>query len=255
MAIVNSSIIPIQTRETSTDALDIQALLAKVRNETSGLAPVEDEEITITTAAAVVPINPNAESASAPEPKTASKVNTAAATIRVDLERVDRLINLVGELVINQAMLSQRVHQAGLVTNPQVTTSLEELQHLTRDLQESVMAIRAQPVKPLFQRMSRTVREVAEATGKEVRLKTEGESTEIDKTVIELLADPLTHMIRNGVDHGLESPEERLAAGKPAEGVIRLSAAHRSGRVVIEVSDDGAGINRPKVLESAKRRG
>jgi two-component system, chemotaxis family, sensor kinase CheA len=203
----------------------------------------------------VVPINPNAQSASAPEPKTASKVNTAAATIRVDLERVDRLINLVGELVINQAMLSQRVHQAGLVTNPQVTTSLEELQHLTRDLQESVMAIRAQPVKPLFQRMSRTVREVAEATGKEVRLKTEGESTEIDKTVIELLADPLTHMIRNGVDHGLESPEERLAAGKPAEGIIRLSAAHRSGRVVIEVSDDGAGINRPKVLESAKKKG
>ena len=117
------------------------------------------------------------------------------------------------------------------------------------------MAIRAQPVKPLFQRMARTVREVADATGKAVRLKTEGESTEIDKTLIELLADPLTHMVRNGVDHGLESPEARVAAGKPEEGVIRLSAAHRSGRVIIEVADDGAGINRPKVLESAKKKG
>ena len=117
------------------------------------------------------------------------------------------------------------------------------------------MAIRAQPVKPLFQRMSRIVREVAEATAKEVRLRTEGEATEVDKTVIELLADPLTHMIRNAVDHGLETPEDRIAAGKPAEGVVRLSAAHRSGRVVIEVSDDGAGINRPRVLESAIRKG
>ena len=106
------------------------------------------------------------------------------------------------------------------------------------------MAIRAQPVKPVFQRMSRIVREVADATGKDVRLRTEGEATEVDKTVIERLADPLTHMIRNAVDHGLESPEERIAAGKPPEGSVRLSAAHRSGRIVIEVSDDGAGINR-----------
>ena len=184
-----------------------------------------------------------------------SEPRPAAPTIRVDLERVDRLINLVGELVINQAMLSQRVYKAGYGNNSLVSTSLEELEHLTRDLQESVMAIRAQPVKPLFQRMGRTIREVADATGKQVRLKTEGEATEIDKTVIELLADPLTHMIRNGVDHGLERPEDRIAAGKPAEGVIRLTAAHRSGRVVIEVSDDGAGINRPKVLESAKKKG
>ncbi len=109
------------------------------------------------------------------------------------------------------------------------------------------MAIRAQPVKPLFQRMSRIVREVADATGKSVRLNTEGEGTEVDKTVIERLADPLTHMIRNAIDHGLEKPDARRAAGKPAEGVVHLSAAHRSGRIVIEVSDDGAGINRATV--------
>jgi two-component system chemotaxis sensor kinase CheA len=117
------------------------------------------------------------------------------------------------------------------------------------------MAIRAQPVKPLFQRMSRIAREVADATGKAVRLKTEGEATEVDKTVVERLADPLTHMIRNAIDHGLERPELRLAAGKPEEGTVRLSAAHRSGRVVIEITDDGAGIDRARVKEAAARKG
>jgi two-component system chemotaxis sensor kinase CheA len=115
--------------------------------------------------------------------------------------------------------------------------------------------IRAQPVKPLFQRMARIVREASGAVGKEVRLRTEGEATEVDKTVIERLADPLTHMIRNAVDHGLERPDKRRAAGKTAEGVITLSAQHRSGRVVIEVADDGAGINRPKVREIAISKG
>jgi two-component system chemotaxis sensor kinase CheA len=192
---------------------------------------------------------------------TLAKVETAAGggasqpTIRVDLERVDRLINLVGELVINQSMLSQRVIEAGLARASGVTVGLEELQQLTREIQESVMAIRAQPVKSLFQRMSRIAREVADATGKSVRLKTCGEATEVDKTVIERLADPLTHMIRNAVDHGLETPEARLRAGKPAEGIVHLSAAHRSGRVIIEVSDDGAGINRSKVKASAASKG
>lgn len=239
----------------SGDAVDIEALMQRIRDQSASPAPdtVAAEPAQIETALA----KPAAAATTAAESKTPAKASVAppAATIRVDLERVDRLINLVGELVINQAMLTQRVYKSGFVTNSHVATSLEELEHLTRDLQESVMAIRAQPVKPLFQRMSRIIREIADATGKEARLKTEGEATEIDKTVIELLADPLTHMIRNGVDHGLETPEARIAAGKPAEGVIRLSAAHRSGRVVIEVSDDGAGINRPKVLESAKRKG
>lgn len=172
-------------------------------------------------------------------------------TIRVDLERVDRLINLVGELVINQAVLSQRVSEAGLSRASSVMIALDELEQLTRDIQDSVMAIRAQPVKPIFQRMSRVVREVAAITKKSVRLVTEGESTEVDKTVVERLTDPLTHMIRNAVDHGIESAEQRLSVGKPEEGTLKLSAMHRSGRVVIEVSDDGAGINRQRVRQIA----
>ncbi len=175
----------------------------------------------------------------------------ATATIRVDLDRVDRLINLVGELVINQAMLSQKVTEAGIVRSSGIASVLGALEQLTREIQEGVMATRAQPVKPLFQRMARIVRELAEETGKSVRLRTEGEATEVDRTVIERLADPLTHMIRNAVDHGLETTEARLAAGKPEQGEVRLSAAHRSGRIVIDVSDDGAGINREKVKSIA----
>ncbi len=176
-------------------------------------------------------------------------------TIRVDIDRVDRLVDLIGELVINQAMLAQRVAEAGLGRGSAVATGLDELERLTREIQDSVMAIRAQPVKPVFQRMSRIVREVAEITGKSVHLVTDGESTEVDKTVIERLADPLTHMIRNAIDHGIEEPAKRIAAGKPGEGVVRLSALHRSGRIVIEVADDGAGINRARVREIAARKG
>ena len=183
-----------------------------------------------------------------------AKVEAAAPTIRVDLERVDRLINLVGELVINQAMLSQRVMEAGLARSSSVAAGLGALEQLTREIQEGVMAIRAQPVKPLFQRMSRIVRELTDATGKSVRLRTEGEATEVDRTVIERLADPLTHMIRNAVDHGVETPEVRAAAGKSSQGEVKLSAAHRSGRIVIEVADDGAGINRQRVREIAVKK-
>ncbi len=179
----------------------------------------------------------------------------AKSVVRVDLDRIERLVNLVGELVINQAMLSQSLESAGLSPHSDAMNGLEEFQRLTRDIQDSVMMIRAQPVKSLFQRMSRIVRESSAAVSKDVRLETEGENTEVDKTVIERLADPLTHMIRNAVDHGLETTQEREAAGKSSQGIVRLSAAHRSGRVVIEVSDDGGGINRPKVQEIAIKKG
>ncbi|MBO0903058.1 chemotaxis protein CheA [Jiella sonneratiae] len=179
----------------------------------------------------------------------------AAQTIRVDLERVDRLIDLVGELVIHQVMLSQRAYQAGLARASDVAVGFDELEQLTREIQDSVMAIRAQPVKSVFQRLPRLVREVADISGKQVRLITEGEWTEVDKTVIERLADPLTHMIRNAIDHGLEKPADRLAAGKAEEGVVRVAAMHRSGRIVIEISDDGAGINRKRVKEIAIKKG
>jgi two-component system chemotaxis sensor kinase CheA len=185
----------------------------------------------------------------------AEAASSVSATIRVDLDRVDRMIDLVGELVINEAMLSQRVLEAGLQRGSGVAVALEELEHLTREIQDSVMAIRAQPVRSVFQRMPRLVREVAAQTGKQVRLQTEGEGTEVDRTVIERIADPLTHMIRNAIDHGLETPAGRVAAGKPVEGVVRLTALHRSGRIVVEVADDGAGINRARVKAKAVENG
>jgi two-component system chemotaxis sensor kinase CheA len=212
---------------------------------------------------------PELATAGVPEPsvvdpaaasQTADRAKAGAAApsksvVRVDLDRIERLVNLVGELVINQAMLAQSLESSGLSPHSDAMNGLEEFQRLTRDIQDSVMMIRAQPVKALFQRMSRIIRESSAAVGKDVRLVTDGENTEVDKTVIERLADPLTHMIRNAVDHGLETTETRSAAGKPAAGQVRLSAAHRSGRVVIEVSDDGGGINRPRVLQIAIEKG
>ena len=211
-------------------------------------APVETETAAAPETEPAPPIAASIE----PSPKPEASVN---ATIRVDLDRVDRMIDLVGELVINEAMLSQRVLEAGINRASGVAMALEALEHLTREIQDSVMAIRAQPVRSVFQRMPRLVREVAAQTGKQVRLITEGEGTEVDKTVIERIADPLTHMIRNAIDHGLETPEKRLASCKPAEGLVRLSALHRSGRIVLEVADDGAGINRARVRQKAVENG
>ncbi len=184
-----------------------------------------------------------------------SDAKAPKATLRVDLDRVDRLINAVGELIINQAMIAQRLQDMTTTRDDDLVMHIEDYRLLARDIQEGVMAIRAQPVKSLFQRMSRIVREAADATGKMAELVTYGEGTEVDKTVVERLADPLTHMIRNAVDHGLESREARAAAGKPPMGTIRLSASHRSGSVIITVKDDGAGLNRPKILEIARRKG
>ncbi|WP_303703306.1 chemotaxis protein CheA [Brevundimonas naejangsanensis] len=234
--------------------LDIAALLASV-----GAAPTAaPAPVAVTPAVEPVappPVKP-APAPAAPAPAQATAPAAAApVTIRVDLERVDRLINAVGELVIQQAMLAQRVTESGLTRSSDIGLGLEDLELLTREIQDSVMAIRAQPVKSVFQRMPRLVREAAEATGKKVKLVTSGEDTEVDKTVIERLSDPITHMLRNAIDHGLEGPEERLAAGKPAEGTVRLAALHRSGRIVIEISDDGKGINRPRVKGIAVERG
>jgi len=176
-------------------------------------------------------------------------------SIRVDVEKVDRVVNLVGELVINQAMLTQLSGSLPPDLCPGLVNGLETLSQHLRELQESVMAMRAQPVKSVFSRMPRLVRELAGQLGKEARLVVTGEATEIDKTVIEQLADPLTHLLRNALDHGIETPEEREAAGKSRQGTIHLSAGHRSGRIVIEISDDGRGINRAKVLAKAEARG
>ncbi len=199
---------------------------------------------------------PQSKEAAAPaKAKKTEKSSGPSPTLRVDLDRVDRLINAVGELIINQAMLAQRISEVDALDIREVESELEDYKILARDIQEGVMAIRAQPVKPLFQRMARIVREAATATQKKVKLETVGESTEVDKTVIERLADPLTHMIRNAVDHGIETPETRSENSKDETGVITLTAAHRSGNVNIEIRDDGAGLNRKKIYEIAQSKG
>ena len=196
-----------------------------------------------------------------PSPPSAIIAPTAAAavaargqglsSIRVDLDRIDRLVNMVGEIAVSQTMVFQHIDRALTVSNPQLFTELSQLLKLTQLLQDSVMAIRAQPIRSIFARMPRVVRDLMAQTGKTVRLETFGEETEIDKTLVEQLVDPLTHMVRNAVDHGIESSAEREAKGKPAEGSIRISAAQRGSQIVIEVSDDGRGIDRERVREKA----
>ena len=180
---------------------------------------------------------------------------TKTSSIRVDLDRVDRLVNMVGELVITQSMLAQQSSQLPQDQSPNLGAGLETLAMHTRELQEGVMAIRMQPVKSVFSRMPRLVRDLAGKLDKKIRLVTTGENTEVDKTVIEELADPLTHMIRNSLDHGIETPDERIAAGKSPQGTINLSAEHRSGRILIQVYDDGRGLNREGILEKAIEKG
>ncbi|QSF54227.1 chemotaxis protein CheA [Brevundimonas fontaquae] len=244
------------------DELDIAALLAKASGAAAEPAPQPQPEAIPLAAvkpepAPVPPVAPPvaAPVAAATTSAPVAPVAPAPVTIRVDLDRVDRLINVVGELVIQQAMLSQRVLESGLARSSGIALGMEDLELLTREIQDSVMAIRAQPVKSVFQRMPRLVREVADMVSKQVRLVTAGEDTEVDKTVVERLAEPITHMLRNAIDHGLETPEERVAAGKPAEGTVRLAALHRSGRIVIEISDDGRGINRERVKKIAVDKG
>ena len=243
--------------------LDIAALLAMAQ---APLAPVAEPAAVALLVDTPAPAPALLAANDAPEAAAPARGDRAAAAetgqpIRVDLDRVDRLIDLVGELVINGAMLAQRVTTALPAQTAHghqgdsVASALEGLEHLIHDIQDSVMAIRAQPVRAVFQRMPRLVREVAGMVGKQVRLVTEGEACEVDKTVIERLSDPLVHMIRNAIDHGLETPADRTAAGKPAEGMVKLSASHRSGRIVIEVSDDGRGIDRKRVRQIAETRG
>ena len=199
--------------------------------------------------------SPTAPSPAAAAPGAAAQnAKGGASSIRVDLTRVDRLVNMVGELVITQAMLAQQIQdQAG--ADHENFRGTTELATLTRELQECVMAIRMQPVKSVFARMPRLVREVSAKLGKHVRLVMHGEQTEVDKTVIEELADPLTHMIRNSIDHGIEDPDTRVARGKPVEGTIELSAAHVGSNILIHIQDDGAGIDRERLLRKAIEKG
>ncbi len=178
-----------------------------------------------------------------------------AATIRVAINKVDQLINLVGELVITQAMLAQNSRALDPAVYQQLLTGLADLDRNTRDLQESVMSIRMIPMSIVFNRFPRMLRDLASKLGKKVDFVTQGEATELDKGLVEKITDPLTHLVRNSCDHGVEMPEQRIAAGKPETGTITLSASHQGGSIVIEVRDDGRGLSREKILSKARERG
>jgi two-component system chemotaxis sensor kinase CheA len=192
--------------------------------------------------------------ARSPRGSTASAAS-GDSSIRVSIEKVDQLINLVGELVITQAMLLQTA--TGMQENApeSLLNGLAQLERNTRDLQESVMSIRMMPISFVFSRFPRVVRDLSSKLGKQVELKTSGETTELDKSLIERIADPLTHLIRNSLDHGIELPEKRIEAGKNQVGTITLKAYHQGGNIVIEVGDDGAGLHRQKILAKARERG
>lgn len=207
-----------------------------------------------TLAAASAP-DSGASSTAKPAGEGGGKAKGGATTTRVELEKIDRVVNMVGELVISQAMLGQIVQDLPEDIAGRLIQTLDEVVHHTRELKDSVMSMRAQPVGAVFQRMPRLVRELATKTSKKVRLEMAGENTEVDRSIVEQLADPLTHIIRNSVDHGIEKPADRAAAGKSEEGTIRLAAEHRGGRIVIEIKDDGAGVNPERVLKKARERG
>ena len=193
-----------------------------------------------------------------PTRRAADRVPPPGATdssIRVSVEKVDQLINLVGELVITQAMLAQSASVLDPLVVERLQSGLSQLERNTRDIQEAVMAVRMLPISFVFSRFPRVVRDMANKLNKKIELKTLGEGTELDKGLIEKIADPLTHLIRNSLDHGIEMPDKRIAAGKSETGTITLNAFHQGGNIVIEVADDGGGLSRKKILAKARERG
>ncbi|MFA7290621.1 MAG: chemotaxis protein CheW [Rhodocyclaceae bacterium] len=221
------------------------------------VAPAAVSVTSPTESAAVAVVLPAAASPVARESraKPATAPAGEAASIRVSVERADQLINLVGELVITQAMLLQCAAQMHDAAPEALTNGLAQLERNTRGLQEAIMSIRMMPISFVFSRFPRVVRDLSSKLGKQVELKMNGETTELDKGLIERIADPLTHLIRNSLDHGVELPETRIAAGKSPLGTITLKAAHQGGNIVIEVGDDGAGLDRQRILSKARERG
>jgi len=176
-------------------------------------------------------------------------------SIRVSVEKIDELMNTVGELVITQAMLSQLGSKLEGPTAEKLRGGLAQLERNMRELQESVMRVRMLPINVVFSRFPRMVRDLAQRLGKQVELKLTGEQTELDKTVLEKIGDPLVHLVRNSIDHGIEGPDKRAAAGKPAAGTVHLDACHRGGNIAVEVSDDGGGLDKNRILAKARERG
>lgn len=200
-------------------------------------------------------VEPSIESPKSATPRSAKPAAVADTSIRVGVDKVDQIINLVGELVITQAMLMSAASKLDPVEFERLMSGVQQLERNTRDLQESVMSIRMLPMSTVFSRFPRVVRDLSQKLGKKVRLVLAGESTELDKGLIERIADPLTHLVRNSLDHGVETPEVRAARGKPEEGTITLKASHQGGNIVIEVGDDGAGLSRDRILSKARERG
>ena len=221
----------------------VEAIRAKagIKDEPAAVAPPAEEE----KKAAVVKKEADKPAAGGAE----------SSSIRVSIEKVDQLINLVGELVITQAMIEQRVDTLDPMVHERLLNSVSQLTRNTRDLQEAVMSIRMMPMDFVFSRFPRMVRDLAAKLGKKVDFITNGAATELDKGLIERIVDPLTHLVRNSIDHGIEMPEVRRAAGKTDAGRLFLSASHQGGNIIIEVSDDGGGLNREKILAKAKSSG
>ena len=198
---------------------------------------------------------PNAESKNMGRRASDKEAASGESSIRVSVEKVDQLINLVGELVITQAMIEQRIGALDPIVHERLLNSASQLARNTRDLQEAVMSIRMMPMDYVFSRFPRMVRDLAGKLGKKVEFVTRGAATELDKGLIERIVDPLTHLVRNSVDHGIEMPEKRIASGKNETGKLTLSAAHQGGNIVIEVTDDGGGLNRERILAKARQNG
>ena len=195
------------------------------------------------------------KAAPAAKSKASGKSSSESSSLRVSTEKVDEIINLVGELVITQSMLEQTIGGLDSEAHGALLEGLNQLQRNARDLQEAVMSVRMMPMDYAFNRFPRLVRDLSGKLGKEINLVTEGESTELDKGLIERIMDPMTHLVRNSLDHGIETPERRKAAGKPAAGTLTLAAQHQGGSILIDISDDGAGLNRERILSKARQNG
>lgn len=221
------------------------------------VSPPIDEPAAALAAASIAPVVV-AEPAGAAEPakpaRDASHAGTGGGFVKLDTEKLDALVNLVGELVLAQSMVVQNPDVQG-ITSLQLSRSLRQLSRVTSELQRNAMSLRMVPIRGLFQKMSRLVRDLGVLQGKQIQLVLEGEETELDRNIVEKMSDPLIHMIRNAVDHGLEHAADRTAAGKPATGTIRLSAAHQRGGIVIRIQDDGRGLDAQRILAKAVDRG
>jgi len=252
---------------TSASDDDLRELFSfHVAREQVQIAPLQEAEAAHAAPAAAAPVAPvlqttpettpaGASGAPARPASAAQQAHLESTTIRVPVGKVDQLLNLVGELVITQAMLAQNSQHLDTSLHQQLLAGLGDLARYTRGLQEAVMSIRMLPMSTVFSRFPRVLRDLAGKLGKQVDLVTLGEATELDKGLVEKITDPLTHLVRNSVDHGIEAPEERLAAGKSARGTLTLTASHQGGSIVIEVRDDGRGMNREKILAKARESG